>query len=86
MAGWGSRLATTKNCLKGRAFSFTFYLDSLQSTIAQMIWRLARNRVLKFLNRFREEGFLTGKTGLRLLRDGTKAPHHLAPSVVQYQR
>ena len=30
------------------------------------IWILARNRILKFLNRFHGEGFLTGKTGLRL--------------------
>ena len=65
------------------------YLLLRQSSVNNCAWqrqRLARNRVLKFLNRFREEGFLSGKTGLRLLRDGTKAPHHLAPSVVQYQR
>ena len=50
------------------------------------IWRFARYRILTFLTRFHEEGFLTGKIGLRLLQDGTKAPQHLALSLDRDQR
>ena len=40
---------------QGVSHHFSFYLNSLQSTIGES-WRLARNRILKFSNRFREEG------------------------------
>ena len=80
---------TTSGYMKGRALTIAFLFPS--TVFNQQGSNCANLKACSLPNpqiphRFYGEGFVTGNTVLRLLRDGRKAPHHLAPSLVQYQK